>query len=259
MDDKQKRKRGRKPGKDPYFGEIEESAVKEFLTLGYLIEDKNSSEGFVWTGTTSEMYRRNVIYKERLRAPLDKMIESIIRRYKLYSKNMSFEDLHSDTLSFLMIKFHKFKPAKNKKSYSYYGTICKHYLLGKLIKDDKKLKTLISYEDVAPDIEENEEYSYQIEDREVDILDIINTISDSIKKELETQILTENEIKIGNALVSILENWESVFEHQTSTNKYNKNLILYYIREMTSLETKDIRAAMKRFKTIYKLVKNGDF
>jgi len=58
-------------------------------------------------------------------------------------------------------------------------------------------------------------------------------------------------------LVSILENWESVFEHQTSTNKYNKNLILYYIREMTSLETKDIRIAMKRFKTIYKLVKNG--
>lgn len=259
MSDSQKRKRGRKPSKDPYFGAIEEAAVKEFLTLGSLVESKKALEGFIWTGTTLEVHKRNEIYKNHLKAPLDKMIESIIRRYKLYSKNMSFEDLHSDTLSFLMVKFHKFKPSKGKKSYSYYGTICKHYLLGKLIKDDKKLKTLISYEDVAPDIEENEEYSYQIEDREVDILDIINTISDSIKKELETQILTENEIKIGNALVSILENWESVFEHQTSTNKYNKNLILYYIREMTSLETKDIRAAMKRFKTIYKLVKNGDF
>jgi len=257
MDDNQKRKRGRKPGKDPYFGDNEESAVREFLTLGSLIEDKNSSEGFIWTGTTSEMYRRNAIYKDSLQAPLNKMVESIIRRYKLYSKNMTFEDLHSDTLSFLMVKFHKFKPSKNKKSYSYYGTICKHYLLGKLIKDDKKVKTLISYEDIAPSIEENEEFSYRIDDKESNIWEAITIISNSIKNELETQILTENEIKIGRALVSILENWESVFEHQTSTNKYNKNLILYYIREMTSLETKDIRIAMKRFKTIYKLVKNG--
>ena len=258
MTENQKR-RGRKPSKDPYFGSTEESAVKEFLTLGSLVEDKSSSEGFVWTGSTSEIHRRNEIYKEFLRAPLDKMIESIIRRYKLYSKNMSFEDLHSDTLSFLMVKFHKFKPSKGKKSYSYYGTICKHYLLGKLIKDDKKMKTLISYEDVSSDIEENEEYSYEIDNRDMDVWSTIGTISESIKKELETQILTENEIKIGNALVSILENWESIFEKQNSTNKYNKNLILYYMREMTSLETKEIRNAMKRYKSIYKLVKSGDF
>jgi len=170
---------------------------------------------------------------------------------------MSFEDLHSDTLSFLMVKFHKFKPSKGKKSYSYYGTICKHYLLGKLIKDDKKLKTLISYEDVSSSIEESEEYSYEMETKEVDIWSLIKDISDSIKIELKNEILTENEVKIGNALVSILENWEQVFEQQTSTNKYNKNLILYYMREMTALETKDIRTAMKRFKSIYKLVRSG--
>lgn len=257
MSDSQKRKRGRKPSKDPYFGTIEEAAVKEFLTLGSLVESKKALEGFIWTGTTLEVHKRNEIYKNHLKAPLDKMIESIIRRYKLYSKNMSFEDLHSDTLSFLMVKFHKFKPSKGKKSYSYYGTICKHYLLGKLIKDDKKLKTLISYEDVSSSIEESEEYSYEMETKEVDIWSLIKDISDSIKIELKNEILTENEIKIGNALVSILENWEQVFEQQTSTNKYNKNLILYYMREMTALETKDIRTAMKRFKSIYKLVRSG--
>ena len=257
MDDNQKRKRGRKPGKDPYFGENEESAVREFLTLGSLIEDKNSSEGFIWTGTTSEMYKRNSIYKDHLQAPLDKMIESIIRRYKLYSKNMSFEDLHSDTLSFLMIKFHKFKPAKNKKSYSYYGTVCKHYLLGKLIKDDKKLKTLISYEDISSELEENEDLSYNIDNQEVDLTFLLEDICSSIKEELENKILNENEIRVGNALISILENWEGVFEGQEATNKYNKNLILYYMREITALSTKDIRNAMKRYKTIYKLIKDG--
>jgi hypothetical protein len=251
------KKRGRKPQKDPYFGHVEESAVKEFLTLGQLIEDTRSLEGLRWTGTTKDEFRRNEIYRLHLQAPLNKMIESIIRRYKLYSKNMSFEDLHSDTLSFLMIKFHKFKPSKGKKSYSYYGTICKHYLLGKIIKDDKKLKTLISYEDVASDLEENVEHSYEIDTYEVDLSFFIDDVVSSIKEELQTKILTENEIKVGNALVSILDNWEGVFEGQDATNKYNKNLILYYMREMTSLGTKDIRTAMKRYKYIYKFIKDG--
>ena len=73
-------------------------------------------------------------------------------------------------------------------------------------------------------------------------------------------LMTNNslsEIKVGNALISILENWETVFESQESTNKYNKNLILYYMREMTSLGTKDIRNAMKRYKSIYKFIKDG--
>ena len=60
-----------------------------------------------------------------------------------------------------------------------------------------------------------------------------------------------------NALISILENWEGVFEGQDATNKYNKNLILYYMREITSLSTKDIRNAMKRYKSIYKFIKDG--
>lgn len=251
------KRRGRKPQKDPYFGYVEEDAVKEFLSLGRLIEDPSSLEGFRWSGTTKEEFRRNEIYRLHLQAPLNKMIESIIRRYKLYSKNMSFEDLHSDTLSFLMIKFHKFKPSKGKKSYSYYGTICKHYLLGKIIKDDKKLKTLISYEDVAPDLEENEEYSYEMDTQDLDLGYLIFDVCDSIKQELQNKILTENEIKVGNALISILENWEGVFEGQEATSKYNKNLILYYMREMTSLSTKDIRNAMKRYKSIYKFIKDG--
>jgi hypothetical protein len=253
----EEKKRGRKPAKDPYFGQIQETAVKEFLTLGDLIPDSKALEGFRWTGSTKDEFRRNEIYRIHLQAPLDKMIESIIRRYKLYSKNMSFEDLHSDTLSFLMIKFHKFKPSKGKKSYSYYGTVCKHYLLGKLIKDDKKLKTLISYEDVATDLEENVEYSYEIDNHDVDLSFFITDVCSSIKEELQSKILTENEIKVGNALISILENWEGIFEGQDATNKYNKNLILYYMREITSLGTKDIRNAMKRFKSIYKLIKDG--
>jgi len=143
----EKKTRGRKPTKKPYFGIEEEEAVVDYMSLGSLIVDPSAIDGYRWTGTTEDIRERNKIYNNKLKQPLDKMVESIIRKYKLYPKSVSFEDAHADALSFLMVKFHKFKPSKNKKSYSYFGTICKHYLLGKLIKEDKKLKSLLPYED----------------------------------------------------------------------------------------------------------------
>ena len=87
------KKKGRKPKQNNYFDEREETAVKLYL-MATTFEEKNK------------------IYNEFLRKPLDKMISSIIRRYKLYRKDMNFEEIHVDTHSFLMTKIDKFKPSK---------------------------------------------------------------------------------------------------------------------------------------------------
>lgn len=252
------KKRGRPASNKQYFGPDEEDAVRKYLSFGGLIDDPLSMDKVKWTGTTTDIENRKVIYETHLKKPLDKMIESIIRRYKLYSKHMTFEDLHTDTLSFLMVKFHKFKASKGKKSYSYYGTICKNYLLGKIQKEQQKMKNSISYEDISSLLEEREDMTYRIDDYDVDLSEMISTISESIKSELSNKNLTDNEIKIGNSLVTILDNWEQIFQSQIGSNKYNKNIILYSMRELTSLTTKDIRTGMKRYKVIYKLLKNGD-
>ncbi len=84
------KKRGRKSQKENYFDIREEEAVKKFLLA------KTSEE-------------KNKIYNDFLKGPLDKMISSIIRRYKLYRKDMDFEEIHVDTHSFLMTKVDKFK------------------------------------------------------------------------------------------------------------------------------------------------------
>ena len=160
----EKKTRGRKPKSKNYFGIEQEEAVKEFLSLGALVPDDTTQDGFRWTGTTEDSVKRERIYRNHLRDALNKMVESIIRKYKLYPKTLSYEDAHSDALSFLMIKFHKFKPSKNKKSYSYYGTVCKHYLLGKLIKEDKKLKSILPYEDYSETVENDLVNSYTIDD-----------------------------------------------------------------------------------------------
>lgn len=231
------KKRGRKRTNNLYFGPEQEQAVVKFLT-----SDSESE--------------RNKIYNESLKDPINKMVESIIRRYKLYRKDYEYEDVHGDTLSFLITKMHNFKPEKNKKAYSYFGTICKHYLLGQLIKDDKKLRTDVSYEDVYHRVEKMDKYSYSIDSDKMLLSNFILEISASIKAEIAHSKLSETELKVGDALTKILDNWETIFEQIESGNKYNKNLILSYVREITDLTTKDIRVGMRRFKKMYVLLKN---
>ena len=225
----------KKPKKKPYFGEEQENAVRRFLTA-------------------STYTQKNEIYRTYLYAPLNTMIESIIRRYKLYRHGMVFEDIHNDTLSFLITKADKFKPAKGKKAYSYFGTICKNYLMGKIIKDQKERNRSISYEDISSSMEQNERYSYVIDgDIEQSTIDVIKKLIDEIERFMLATTLNENETKIGFALIDIFSNYEQVFEHGFS-NKFNKNLVLLSLREMTNLTTKEIRSSLKKYRSLYSLL-----
>ena len=231
------KRRGRKRTSNLYFGPEQEEAVVKFLT--------------------SESYsERNKIYREFLKDPINKMVESIIRRYKLYRKEYDYEDVHADTLSFLVTKMHNFKPDKNKKAYSYFGTICKHYLLGQLIKDDKKMKSDVSYEDVYKAVESMDNQCIVSMKKRCNSMTLSKKYLLVSKAELQHTKVSDTELKVGDALIKILDNWETIFEQVESGNKYNKNLILSYIREMTDLSTKDIRVGMRRFKKMYGLIKN---
>jgi predicted SprT family Zn-dependent metalloprotease len=230
-EDVSSKKRGRKTVNVNYFDVREDTAVRNFL-LAETSEEKNK------------------IYNEFLRGPLDKMISSIIRRYKLYRKDMDFTEIHCDTHSFLMTKVDKFKPSKEKKAYSYFGTICKNYLMGQIIKDQKETNRKVSYEDMSESIEERPDMMYRIDEDQVDTSIIITEYLRELKDFIDGENLNDNERKLGYALIDLFDNYESIFSG-ADNNKFNKNVILLSLREMTNLSTKEIRSSMKRFKKLY--------
>jgi predicted SprT family Zn-dependent metalloprotease len=230
-EDVSSKKRGRKAVNTNYFDVREETAVRNYLL-------------------TESSLEKNKIYNEFLRGPLDKMISSIIRRYKLYRKDMDFNEIHVDTHSFLMTKVDKFKPDKNKKAYSYFGTICKNYLMGQIIKDQKETNRKISYEDISSSIEERPDMSYRIDEDVIETDVIILKYLEELKEFIETENLNDNEKKLGYALVDLFDNYQTIFSG-ADNNKFNKNVILLSLREMTNLSTKEIRSSIKRFKKLY--------
>ena len=225
------KKKGRKPTQLNYFDVREELAVIRFLE-------------------TDCHHERNKIYNEFLKKPLDKMISSIIRRYKLYRKDMDFEEIHIDTHSFLMTKVDRFKPSKEKKAYSYFGTICKNYLMGQIIKDQKETNRKISYEDISTSLENDEGFAYYIENDGLDSEKVIHHFLIKLDTFIKSENLSENEVKLGQALYDVFDNYENIFVGNDN-NKFNKNIILLSLREMTNLTTKEIRGSMKKYKNMY--------
>ena len=220
-----------------YFGEDQEKAVVNYL------ESTDETE-------------RNKIFNEYLREPLIIMVESIIRRYKLYRKDMEFEEIHTDTMSFLITKISKFDHTKNHKAYSYFGTICKNYLMGAIQKDTKEQNRQVSYDDISSDIEDRTDLSYVIDEYIIDYRDVIIKLTMDLEEFVENEDLTDNEQKLGYALLEIFNNFDKIFQVGDG-NKFNKNLILLSLREMTSLSTKEIRISLKRFKKLYDGILGG--
>ena len=127
------KKRGRKPNpnKKVYFGDEEERAFVEYVN------------------STDQSFR-NRLFAEKLYYPFTKMIESIIRRYNLFTPDEDFEETFYDTMSFLITKINNFDTSKNKKAYSYCGTICKNYLILKRTQYSKKIQKQVSYDLLCP-------------------------------------------------------------------------------------------------------------
>ena len=176
-----------------------------------------------------------------------KLTENILFTYKLSIPLEDTRDQIADAISFLYSKMDKFKPTKGKRAFGYYGTIVKHYLMGKKIKwtkaqsKTKDISDMVGKEEqyemlnITPEIEEHYESS-------IYMLDYLST---EIKSELSANICYPfNTYLVGDAVVYLLE-------HYTSIQINNKNQAYFLLREMTGLNSKEITKALLDIKGLY--------
>lgn len=232
-------KRGRKPSEKNknYFNEREEQYILEYLS-------------------SDDQDRREEIFREYIYPAFSTMIESIIRRYKLFIPDEEYDDTYCDTFSFLMTKLDKFKPGEYK-AYSYYGTICKNYLIGKIQSFNKLQERNPLYEQVAGGFNNLKYSDYNEGTNDIASESIVN-IAKKIKKmldEKDTIPLRDSEVKLGNALLNLFENWDYILTTDGSP-KLNKSLILLFLKDSTGLDAKGIRDNIKKFKIEYLLIKD---
>lgn len=231
-----------------YFAEKEEQAVIDYINSDSLEE-------------------KNRIYNEILIEPFRKMIQSILRRYPIHIGNYDMEEVESNALTHLIEHMVKFNPDKITKSgaktkaFSYCQTIIRNYYKDHSKKSYTEKKINLSFDDYIDEINENIEYTYEIETNEQHQLEkLINTVIVKIETKISSDTaMKKNEVIVGDAIINILKNWHLLFMEDTPEGKYNKritnkfakNKILLFLKEQTGLNTKEIRIAIKPFKEIY--------
>ena len=235
-------KRGRKPKDDSekkrtgYFYEEEEAAVGRYV----LSKDKEE---------------RNQIFKQYLEKPFAKMVESIIRRYNLYIPFEDFKETYNDTMSYMVSKLDDFKIDSGFKAYSFCGTVAKNYMLMRIAMFSKLKMRYPSFEAMVEESGENVKYVEKHDEmHEASFMNnLFQTTIDNIDKDIhdyDNKNIT-NEIRlVGEALITLLHNWDEILT-QNGSNKFNKSEIMLFIKDYTSLTSKQINQAMTHFKDVY--------
>jgi hypothetical protein len=239
---------------EPYFAEREEKAVLDYIS-------------------TDSREEKNRIYNEILIEPFRKMIQSILRRYPIHIGNYDMEEVEENALTHLIEHMVKFNPDKITKSgvktkaYSYCQTIIRNYYKDHSKKSYTEKKVNLPYDDYIDEINENIEYTYELEDEGQHQLEhLINSVIKKIEDKIDNdELMKKNEVIVGDAIVNVLKNWHLLFQEDTPdgryknkiTNKFAKNKILLFLKEQTGLSTKEIRMGIKPFKEIYFVEKIG--
>jgi len=274
--------------KEPYFAEREEQAVIKYI-LSNSLEEKNRLYNEILIEPFRKMreailrrypihignYDITEVESNAMTHLIDHMVKYrpfIIERQKRNSGDSKWNKL-GDNFRFIFIEdaLKKLKSLEDNeeyeyrlfysKAYSYCQTIVRNYYKDHSKKSYTEKKINLSFDDYVDEINENVEYSYEIEDEQQQQLELlINGVIEKIEDKIDNDpTIKKNEIIVGDAIANVLKNWQVLFMEDSPEGKYNKrvtnkfakNKILLYLKEQTGLSTKEIRIGIKPFKEIY--------
>lgn len=199
-----------------------------------------------YTSRNDIIRKKELIFRESIHRPLTRLVENIIFSFRLFRSGVDVKTLHNDCMSHVIEKFCNFDPDQNTKSFSFYGTVAKHYLQNKKKEVDKSTKVVLDYEAHSEEAEEITAFEIDDESDLDSSLALFNHITDIFEGEIDREDISNNDAKVAEAIVDIFRSHELM-------GVYSKSSVYKLIKEHTNLETKDITYSLHRFKVLYKL------
>jgi len=239
----------------------------ESILRRYPIHIGNYDMNEVESNALTHLIERMIMYRPYIIERSDEINDKWVKldfKYRFFDINIANDNLIylTETTDYKYRIFYS-------SAFSYCQTIVRNYYKdhSKITYKDKKIN--LCYDDYCSEIEEDSQYSYEIDNNDHHYFDLL--ISEIIRK-IEYRIdndsqLKDVEIAVGDAVVNVLNNWQTLFMEDSPegrydkriTNKFKKNKILFFLKELTGLTTKEIRIGLKPFKVMYFNEKNNIF
>lgn len=236
---------------EKYFDECAKKDVEVDMNRVNELQEK-----IEWASAENIIEFKDKIYKSQIHKPLSRLVENIMFTYRQFVPGVDIKTAQGDCLSHVYSKFSNFNPNKNTKSFSFFGTIAKHYLMGEKKDTDKSRQTNLDYDNHRDEADEkkiiNPGDRIDVDKSHKLFVHVIDALEKEVQKKIDNPFdkknISDNDAKVADAIIDIFKNHEIV-------GAYNKNHLYHLIKEHTGLQPKDITYSLTRFRVFYRLLK----
>lgn len=224
------------------------------------IRNKKSSSGSMYfhegTQKAIEDFQASIDHKEKeklymadILPAFDKLVENLIFMYGFAKMHDSYEDLKNDCITFLYETLNKFDPTRGTKAFSYFNVVAKNWLIirsKQKLKNSKKHVCLDDQSSLAPSDQNALEQYYTVPSQEsfLDKKDVMQKIF-CLLYDMREKLNDENEIICMDSIITVFKNIDNI-------DLLNKRSIFVYLREISSLSSKQMSIAMSMIRKHYR-------
>ena len=228
----EKKSQRRARTKNHYFTKVHEDAIVQYTAV-------------------ETIHERTVLYEKFIQPAFNELVDKIVYTYK-FTNLPNIDSLREECKIWLTTILDKYDPNKGSKAFSYFSVITKNWFIHKVKKNALRTKREISLDVVAKELErkyisDNISVNDERERREFWEF-LLKEINDWQFEAEQNNNLSTNDMRVLKAIRVLLENSQEI-------TILNKKAIYLYLREITSLNTKQIATSLKKFRIRYKVFK----
>jgi hypothetical protein len=263
----------KKKEKEDYWPEDTEDAVREYLSmdtlhLTYFLElyekDKANNPLYdpsIHDGYISELeasisescsmdteIKKQILFNSRIKGPLNKLVEMILKTYKLERYDVDFRTAHNDCMSHVIDKFYRFNPSLNHKAYSYFGTIAKHYGQNKVKELDSLKKRNLNYDDYSDSMDKSETENSEDNSSNDQIFNLFYHIVMEFENSMDNRVFNDNDKKLLNAMITLFKGSLEDIEE----DDFQKSRIWNFLGDNAKLTKEEVSKSMSKIKNLYR-------
>ena len=202
-----------------YFGQVTEDAIVEF---------NNETDARV----------RNTIYNERIRVPIEKLVENIIHTFKFYYFDVPSEDVKHEVVSNLVLNMHKYVQEKGK-AFSYFSIVAKNYLI---LHNNNNYKKMKSHKEIGTaDFERNIGREKEKDEQTEGVMEFTTQFCEFLENNISSIFHRKNDVDVAYSLLYLMQNRDNI-------ENFNKKYLYLQIREMTRSNTQHITRVVTELK-----------
>jgi hypothetical protein len=218
---------------------------------------KDTHESIVKYQNTDCVDEKNKIYVKEILPAFDKLAENLIFIHGFVKSIDSYENLKSDCVCFLYETLEKFDPTRGSKAFSYFNVVAKNWLIIQSKKSTKNRKRLVSMEITDTLFAANPDLiKYFSVDAKQDSAILKKESIENLRALMGTiraRLNSDNEIACMDAIITL-------FDKVDDLDFLNKRAVFVYMRDLSSLNPKQLSVAMSSIRKHYRdLIKDDKF